>query len=262
MKSVIIIIGASTSSPLTGAPEEVLAKLKCSVCGELLTCPPIIWYACKGNVCGRCSNINIRRGPNEDGVRNDAFEALAQLQSLPCRYVNKGCYSVFKWGAVQLHEETCDYRNHLCPTIGLGCQWGGCKGEMKKHYKEKHSQIIYKIDNPFNIPLTSDLIQNIFFENLTKPFLLHIVYKKSEFIIWVALLYFDAPDENKNYEFKIELTSPNNSLFSYKGSKKYCFIANNLPLNKSDLLEINLNKLELLVQNTKNLKCHVYVSMT
>ncbi|GLV36515.1 sina homologue [Carabus blaptoides fortunei] len=127
----------SSSSLLSDAPPEVLNDLRCTNCHELLTCPPIMWYPELGNICGRCPQEAYN-----DGVRNTAFEALAKLQSLPCRFKNvEGCSEILKWEQVKNHEYTCDFRNHACPTFDQSCQWNGRKGELQEHYKEKHVKL-------------------------------------------------------------------------------------------------------------------------
>lgn len=210
----------------------------------------------KGNVCGRCPQAAYG-----DGVRNVAFEALAKLQTLPCRYKRNDCKEILKWEQVQTHEETCIHRKHTCPTIGQHCEWTGKKGDLQNHYKNVHSQMVYSKDTPININLKTDLMQNYFVTSMDKLFFLHINFHSNLRKLWYGLFYYDTPDEKSNYSFKIELVSTAGNSLIFKAGSQHCFAPNSLKLSPTVLYEIDLNGLQLFVNNTNFVMCHVHIAM-
>lgn len=84
----------------------VLAKLKCKLCGLLLTVPPIS-ATNNGFFCGRCPK---QMGSFPDNI----YETLAEELLFPCRYESQGCCDVFSLKTMKKHEDTCSNRTLNC----------------------------------------------------------------------------------------------------------------------------------------------------
>lgn len=87
-------------------PEYMLDKLKCKLCGLLLTVPPIS-ATNTGFFCGRC--------PKQIGSLSvNIYETIAEEMLFPCRYRPQGCFDVFSIKTMKQHEDTCKKKTLNC----------------------------------------------------------------------------------------------------------------------------------------------------
>eukprot|EP01046_Picozoa_sp_COSAG06_P043853 COSAG06_NODE_5813_length_3260_cov_19.840240_1_plen_229_part_00 len=113
---------AASAAGEGGVSQEALLKqLECPVCLE--TIPPPINQCEQGHaLCTECKEKlpQPRKCPEcrakLSTVRNLMLEQLVAKISLPCSYASGGCDKTVKYGDLQAHRETCDFRPFSCPA--------------------------------------------------------------------------------------------------------------------------------------------------
>ncbi|KAG5885458.1 hypothetical protein JTB14_037039 [Gonioctena quinquepunctata] len=108
--------------------QEILSSLKCSICQNYLSVPPIHYIFEEQFRCGRCLFITINLKS-----RADLYERLAKFYKFPCIY--EGCGQEIPWTDVPHHEASCPKRIVMCP---FKCNQKLNIQEMKEHFNLQH----------------------------------------------------------------------------------------------------------------------------
>lgn len=191
------------------------------------------------------------------------LETLIKLHKVPCRYNKNGCKELLHFsnddGNIRNHEKNCNYRNFCCPSISsvINCNWNGKRRDIQQHYKDKHKDLIFVSNKFLNIDLSLDMTQNIMVESLDKIFFLHIKYEKVTKRIYCGLIALYQPSTpEKDYEFTIQLKEGSRTVsLPYVNSR----MAENFLIDNKYLVEIDLNKILLLITDSKNIEYSVEV---
>lgn len=93
-------------------PQNVLEKLRCSLCDGYLSVKPLMVRAEDEQICGRCFKL-LPTEKKEKCVRQIGFESLAEELIFPCRYNTLGCKYSFSWCDEKDHEKECPYGSGL-----------------------------------------------------------------------------------------------------------------------------------------------------
>ncbi|CAH1098612.1 unnamed protein product [Psylliodes chrysocephalus] len=201
-------------------PTETLQILKCTLCNELLTVPPILTISqdATKHKCGRCKDIET-----EISSRNLIYEKVAELYSYPCTY--SGCKEVLKWNDIEQHELNCVHRTLTCP-VSWSCNETISIAELNSHCLVEHRKNVFK-DNlliSFDEPLDkSKITVMLFIQNNTSFLVFRVVTTEN---IWIKVFSF-LPLFNCMYDFEI-CTSADECCLSFKNpvemfmERKHC----------------------------------------
>ncbi|CAH1170526.1 unnamed protein product [Phaedon cochleariae] len=115
-----------------------LLAMKCSLCGNVLSVPPIISLSEDGTQlkCGSCKDI-----VKPSAVRNLALENMAKFFSFPCIY--KDCNKLIPWKKVEIHEDSCDKKTMKCPMHYHKCDEIVMVQNLKEHMENNHRDNIF-----------------------------------------------------------------------------------------------------------------------
>jgi len=177
-------------------PLETLKSLKCALCNEFLTVPPITTISKDAllHKCGRCQNVET-----EVSLRNTVFETLAALSTYPCTYPN--CKDVLKWSDIEQHEIYCLHRTLKCP-VSWTCNDTVSIADLSSHCLSKHKKnlfndtVLLKFDDPWE---KSKITVVLLVANNTQFLVYRVITTEN---IWVKVFSF-LPIENCRYEFDI-----------------------------------------------------------
>ncbi|XP_050315275.1 uncharacterized protein LOC126749611 [Anthonomus grandis grandis] len=138
------------------APKELLEKLLCTKCEELLSVFPVyIKTNGKDPICGRCK---ISEG---EYIRDEAYERLAQFLIFPCALESRGCQTALTPLKMKVHEICCTYETYQCPFANFtSCKWSGSNPDIPDHLNSNHEDAILA-DGKFSIEF-QDSFQGIY----------------------------------------------------------------------------------------------------
>lgn len=120
------------------APPDMLKKLECSLCKCYLSVFPI-YIRSDGNnpICGRC------KVPNDEYLRDEAYEAIAQFLIFPCAEEKNGCIEQMRPLALKDHEHSCVSRKLDCPSKKITfCKWSGPNKDLLAHFVAMHNELV------------------------------------------------------------------------------------------------------------------------
>ncbi|KAJ8946151.1 hypothetical protein NQ314_008973 [Rhamnusium bicolor] len=143
---------------------DILHTLKCSICDNFLTVPPITITSIYGNEwkCGRCASVMT-----ELNIPAIMFELIAVNLKFPCIYTN--CDEDLAWGDVKDHEKSCPYQPMKCPC-GETVEMHSCH----MHFRQHHPEIISKDSTIMENPEYSQFHTRLILNN-DIPFLVYIL---------------------------------------------------------------------------------------
>ncbi|CAH1176948.1 unnamed protein product [Phaedon cochleariae] len=112
--------------------QDVLKSMKCCLCQNVLSVPPIIAISEDGKhlKCGRCKNVK-----KPFNARNFAFENIVKFFSFPCIY--EDCNEMIPWKDVERHEDICEKKTISCP-IYYECGDIVQVQNLEEHMKQNH----------------------------------------------------------------------------------------------------------------------------
>ncbi|CAG9824083.1 unnamed protein product [Phaedon cochleariae] len=114
--------------------QNALLSMKCCLCNQVLSVPPIISISEDGKQlkCGRCKNVE-----KPFCARNFALENISQFLSFPCIYEN--CDQMIPW------KEVVDHEDFLCANKTIKCPiYYECDDDIvemrtfEEHMNDKH----------------------------------------------------------------------------------------------------------------------------
>ncbi|KAK9878386.1 hypothetical protein WA026_021693 [Henosepilachna vigintioctopunctata] len=121
---------------------EVGDEITCTLCGSMLSVPPIIDVEDIGMVCGRCQDSIYVKKTNPTIERQSLYEKIAASKRFPCKYHLHGCVEKPSWDDVVDHEKSCAFGKIACcyrsKDIGAICLWIGNLEHFISHFKEIH----------------------------------------------------------------------------------------------------------------------------
>ncbi|XP_018562368.1 uncharacterized protein LOC108904337 [Anoplophora glabripennis] len=175
---------------------DTLANLKCSICDNFLTVPPILITSLYGNQykCGRCYFVET-----EVNIPATMFETLASTMRFPC--IHPSCEREIPWNTIKSHEETCIHQPMKCP-----CGEILEIHEAHRHFVENHPDIISEesviVENPgFSQFHTRLIVKN------DVPFLVYVLCERKADI---KVGIYSLQDTIKKYEFRLEISTNSN----------------------------------------------------
>ncbi|CAG9823147.1 unnamed protein product [Phaedon cochleariae] len=193
-------------------PKESLDQLRCSLCLNYLSVPPITTICSHGkqHKCGRCSHINTPIN-NQD----DIYEAIAKIGLFPCTYPN--CEEILSWGQAAGHETNCPYRIMKCP-VSWKCSDIVNVLELVEHCTKQHHSNVKE-----NVLITP---VNIIAEGKKKftivlllkdglPFLVYTVVTIQN--VWINVFSLH-PQENAKYQLELISSSSNSCCLSFRNA--------------------------------------------
>lgn len=182
--------------------QQLLQSLECPICREYIR-PPIFICETGHNICEICSKrVNmcpICRG-NFLGGRNFTLESFTSNLDYPCVNQLLGCFFIGKAQLVQKHELLCEYIEIECVT--LNCQWRGLDGDLKKHLKAEHMDVLLQQDNTYAHHSNKDF-KDYLFLYVDDIFILKLYYENGQDLKFAVLHYQCKTTSRYKYDFKI-----------------------------------------------------------
>ncbi|KAK9882307.1 hypothetical protein WA026_020424 [Henosepilachna vigintioctopunctata] len=93
---------------------EVGDEITCTLCGSMLSVPPIIDVEDIGIVCGRCQDSIYAKKTNPTIERQSHYEKIAASKRFPCKYHLHGCMEKPTWDDVVDHKKSCSFGKIAC----------------------------------------------------------------------------------------------------------------------------------------------------
>lgn len=121
---------------------KIVQCMKCSMCQNYLSSPPITSNKRGQNMCAKCS-------VHKSSSRNIVLEEVAKLIPFPCQYQRHGCKIILPYKSRGEHEVDCSFRKYEC-IVG-DCSWIGNYDQIYDHCLEDH------FDSVAKHPFTADL---------------------------------------------------------------------------------------------------------
>lgn len=217
-------------------PSDLLKKLKCSLCEFYLSIFPI-YIKKDGNnpICGRC------KVPNDDYIRDEAYEVIAQFLVFSCAEEKNGCLEHMSPLSLKDHEHTCIWRKWDCPSKNFTfCEWRGANKELIAHFVEMHDKLVLK-NQEFEINFLSSEKGIMLMWSNDKLFLVKIEVdsKTGTFTCSCTQIIIKNNLENFNYFVQIKTTS-----FSHN-----CSIRSTTP-TKDDQTTITIHEIKDLLEDS------------
>lgn len=183
-------------------PSELLDKLHCSVCNGYLSVFPVhIKNDGDNPICGRC------KIPNEDEyLRDEAFEGIAQFLIFPCSQSKNGCDQQLTPLKLKDHENCCTHRKLDCPSKNYSrCNWQGSNKDLKAHFEASHPQLVIA-DRKFEIQFLNSIKENLVmpFENELFIVKKEIDSRSGSFICSVEHVIQEEDPDSYNYFIRAE----------------------------------------------------------
>lgn len=234
-------------------PEDVLEKLRCSLCKEYLSHLPIYSYPDQEGVgCGRCPVLS-----DQNPIRNVSYEAVAKYLFFPCRYRSYGCLENILPVHMQEHEESCMYKQYFCPFIPLAsCPWQGPSNELFVHYEEQHN-ILALTNSSFEIDLVNMYEDNYLLNYNEELFVIHVKCDAKENMFWCGVRYIGNKKKAAKYMFQIELKD-HNGVEEIVLPKTSVECDSSMNLNKETAVHIDSDA----IRNALNDPCSVICNIT
>uniref|UniRef100_A0A6P7GD11 Uncharacterized protein LOC114336611 n=1 Tax=Diabrotica virgifera virgifera TaxID=50390 RepID=A0A6P7GD11_DIAVI len=187
-------------------PESNLQTLKCALCNNYLSVPPIMTISrdAQRHKCGRCQLI-----PSDMSVRNTLYENLAQLSTFPCTFPD--CKETLKWGEVEAHEKVCLYKTLRCP-VSWKCNDQVSIKDLTNHCMRYHGKNVSQNQIVATVEETTEKnkITIMLLVHKEKPFLVFRIVTSDN--IWIKVFSL-TPVENCYYELSINSDASTCSLF-------------------------------------------------
>lgn len=228
------------------------SDLYCGSCNNFLNFP-IVLFEELGNICGRCYKQEPRRDVRS--IRNKSLESIIRVLEIPCRYKPEGCGKTAKYDEMVTHEETCTYRQYMCPSV-TGCFWSGSLTNLLKHYEGFHPSDLLKSDSlvfEFDIDLSVSNFQShkLLVWNLD-TFLLQLRIENDN--LWCAVCYIGNEDKGSSYEYLIEEIGYKASFYFRHDSKKAILSQNFMSmLDKDRAIHIETGPLKIYFKNASTI---------
>ncbi|CAG9818038.1 unnamed protein product [Phaedon cochleariae] len=194
---------------------NTIISLKCCLCENLLTVPPIMVLSEDGKQlkCGRCKNNNDRPSI----CRNFAFENVAMFSSVPCMY--KDCSKIMPWKEVERHEDDCDKKTIKCPIYNEKCDGIIQVRDVDSHCHRFHNDKIFHNISNFVFPfLAPSVVCFLTFNGLgyrPQNFVVMIMNTPYSNLSNVYVASFEEIDGNFTYDLKLSCAN-NNTSFTYE----------------------------------------------
>lgn len=243
-------------------PQNVLEKLKCGECKELITSFPIYSKKNSENFCGKCK---VNKEQRKNLFRNYLFEEIAQHLLIPCKYEDEGCKMTLRYGKkFEEHIENCEFGNKImlnCPSLPSGkCGWKGSLDKLPDHYKDLHKDFF--VAHPYVLKAYQNWIINDM-KHLRKSsnkkflmeahgflFLLSFKVCFQSDTLWVCVSFLGEPKLAPHFQAFVELGDQRNSIYiinvlhSSSVFDEKCALK--LALHKNFKIIINLNAVKCL----------------
>ncbi|XP_045474143.1 uncharacterized protein LOC123680342 [Harmonia axyridis] len=207
--------------------------LRCVVCRNFLSIPPILHDDTFGTICGR-ENCNKFATSNISYYRQSAYEALARFLDFPCKNKENGCQERLPWGEILEHEKICEFVGSLhCPFSTNQfehlddelCYWTGNIDNLLDHLEEMHST--HKFDDILEFDFKNDLKNNqLFYSRIQESIviILVLVDKKS----YSYCRVWSGPEIWKNLKYNMEISTEKNELLTSSKIQKAGLINSSL----------------------------------
>lgn len=202
-----------------------LNVVKCYLCKNYLSVPPILITNSGENICGRCYKVleDSREGANY--MRNKTYEQLATAILFPCKFENEGCDFKGNIKTMKTHEQLCksNAKRYLCPmeNNNNNCKWVGKIIEIEEHFKKSHPKNFG--EHPYtkkpNINFSKE--DNILLKVHGFLFLLKIITDIIEDQISFVVLLLDDQDLSSLFNYSVLLYNDTNTLM--KSNDVYTF---------------------------------------
>lgn len=196
-------------------PEDVLKKMTCLSCKHLLSLYPVfVKKDGTGALCGRC-----KPAEEEQYLRDESYEILAQFLLFPCIYKENGCQKNLVPTFIEEHEPCCEFRKYGCPTsVYTKCNWEGPRNVLYRHFEEKHANLIVK-DQQYEIDFSNSIEEKLLMSVNDELFVVKkdIDARKEVFMCTVEYLKSKEKDDVYNYFLRIE---SNNRHYFHKCSER------------------------------------------
>ncbi|XP_066150682.1 uncharacterized protein [Euwallacea fornicatus] len=187
------------------APSELIGKLICSICQLYLSVFPI--YV-KNNgempICGRC------KIPNEDEyLRDEAYEGLAQYLLFPCSETKNGCSEQLTPFKLKDHETCCTFRKLKCPAKNFSrCNWQGPNKDLLQHFEVSHDSLVL-VDRKFELNFINSVKESLLIPFDNEVFILkkEIDCRHGTFVCSVQHVIQHESPENYKYFVRVETGS-------------------------------------------------------
>ncbi|KAK9881062.1 hypothetical protein WA026_014407 [Henosepilachna vigintioctopunctata] len=225
---------AVVSTVLT-PPEDILNKLKCNKCENVLSVLPVYSLPSGKNICGRCVDIDT------EGTFNQLYETVLQFLAFPCMNQQFGCMEIICGQKMFAHESKCAYRRINCPIFKkTSCDWIGEIDSLLEHFESNHTQNL----------LTEPTFEINFIHNYEEISLLP--YAESLFLVkqhgsvedkrfWCSIQTIFT-NEHEEFEYFITLTNSSKGISTEFSRKKA------ISLNDSDGIEVKFDEIQCQLQ--------------
>lgn len=186
-------------------PIESLSDLVCITCKKVLSQFPI-YCSTGGSTCGRCPYP-------QNGIKNEAYEVVAQKLKFPCCFNENGCLENLLPKDVPTHEKFCRFRKYDCPIIcNPVCGWKGVAQDLLDHVEVKHCMLLLK-DGRFEVDFVNNHNENYLLPYGDNLYIVNrrAVSKKHSFFCTVSYIGSDVSVEEFSYKIILESGNKNHS---------------------------------------------------
>lgn len=239
-------------------PERVLHGLKCGLCSEPLSYPPITLSAENGSVCGRCPTLEAEN--NTQPLREDSYERVASMFNFPCRYTPQGCMEKLPMKNVVTHEQSCTFKPYFCPMLPLGsCAWQGSSTELHGHFAISHQ--INLLENPmFELNIVTNYKDLYLVPYLGQLFLLRTEFNCSDEIFRFSLHFVGSSESAEKYEYELVFLTSNEDA-QWTHPKKQVDTDENI-LDRKNECTVSLGSLKEILQVPTTITCKLNINVT
>ncbi|KAB0801763.1 hypothetical protein PPYR_03949 [Photinus pyralis] len=234
---------------------EVLEKLRCSLCKEYLSQLPVYIYpGQEGTACGRCPVLS-----EQNPIRDTTYEIIAQYLYFPCRYNPYGCLDNVLAVNMENHEASCSFKQYFCPFIPLAsCPWQGPSNELFSHYEEHHK--VLALQSPvFEVDLVNMYEDNYMLLHRNETFLIHAKCDSKEKAFWCSVRYIGNKKAAKQYLYQVELKK-SNSIENVTLSKKVVESDCSMCLDKNTAVCVKSDEIRKALGDPGSMLCSISIT--
>ena len=245
----------TTACNLVNLPHNVLDRLVCCECKGKLSSGPVKVKLDGGSICGKCSLTNTFSAPMIEHV---AFNELVKVVKFPCKYEYLGCIENIRFDDVVIHENTCSFKSHYCPTDAVTCLWSGTLAQIPEHFRKAHSELI--LEKPSFVvdhEKDSDDVRLFIAEGLL--FLIKSKVSLFEKKVWIKVEYAGVEEVATQLKYKVVLYTGVTDGLQMMLKERSCHpYEHGLVLNNDNAISVDIKSLLQLLDAPDQVICNIY----
>ncbi|VEN46700.1 unnamed protein product [Callosobruchus maculatus] len=240
----------------------------CHNCNKLLNVEPIYLVTDSksdnpnipllAQICGRCKHV-LKKYPQDNQLRQYAYENLARFLTYPCSNKKSGCTAVLNWDNILDHEIVCEFQMVLCPLNHDDifsvdkCTWKGNVRCLNEHIERTHKEhIVTAACYNWTPPKPEN---SILFTHVGCHLVTVVVMLESKDTYYCLVMINGNDVESQCFRYQLELfdeTREHSIILRKARLEPLGCMVDNLK-NPDAVLEVDIRKIQEMLKNTKSI---------